>query len=145
MIRRPQSDSLNGGPELTPLIDIVFIVIVFLLLTANVQVLSLPVDIPDTDSQLSKVIPIQRSITVAVNSAQPHWVIDVAETGTYHYEDWQDFRDSLISQIKKPNTHLLIAPESKASAEKLLQLLALLNERTFSDVQILMEPSANSL
>jgi len=140
MIRRPQLSTLNGGPELTPLIDIVFIVIVFLLLTANVQVLSLPVDIPDTDSQLAKAIPDKLALTVAVKADSPHWVIDVKAGSTYQYEDWLDFKDSLITRLNKTESSLLITPESQASAENLLQLLALLNEHSFSDVQILMQP-----
>ena len=37
--------------EITPLIDIVFIVIVFLLVTANTPLLSLPVNVPAADKQ----------------------------------------------------------------------------------------------
>lgn len=144
MIRRPQPAPLSGGIELTPLMDIVFIVIVFLLLTANVQVLSLPVDIPETDSPLSKASPIQRPLTVTIHAASPHWVINTDETGPQPYKEWHAFRDALIGQLDTPNTHVLIAPDAQASAEKLLQLLALLNERAFSDVQILMEPSESA-
>ena len=36
-------------PDLTPMIDIIFIVMVFLLLTANVSVQTLNVDIPKTE------------------------------------------------------------------------------------------------
>jgi len=139
MIRRPQPTALNNGPELTPLIDIVFIVIVFLLLTANVQMLSLPVDIPDTDSQLAIAQPEKQSLTVAVRSTPPHWEINVNEFGTNQYEDWLEFKDSLILQLNKPSSTLLITPDAEASAENLLQLLALLNENAFSNIQIMME------
>ena len=122
------------------MIDIVFIVVVFLLLTANVQVLSLPIDIPDTDSELQKAIPKKETVSVAVQSNPPHWIMSVSDSGTYHYEDWSDFKDSLITQLEEKDISLLITPESDASAEKLLQLLALLNQQAFSDVQILMEP-----
>jgi len=139
MIRRPQTATLSNGPELTPLLDIVFIVIVFLLLTANVQMLSLPVDIPDTDSLLSIAQPEKQSLTVAVRSTPPHWELNVNEFGTNQYEDWLAFKNSLIQQLNKPNTTLVITPDAEASAENLLQLLALLNENAFSNVQILME------
>ena len=54
MIRSPRQVKLEAGLELTPLIDIIFIVVVFLLLTANHRLLSLPVDIPDTDQTVSE-------------------------------------------------------------------------------------------
>mgnify|MGYP002152057817 CR=1 FL=1 len=139
MIRRPQTAKLSNDPELTPLIDIVFIVIVFLLLTANVQILSLPVDIPDTDSQLSIAQPEEQSLTVAIRSTPPYWELSINEFGNNQYQDWLEFKDSLIQQLNKPNATLLITPDAEASAESLLQLLALLNENAFSNVRILME------
>ena len=140
MIRRVPTPAIGNGPELTPLIDIVFIVVVFLLLTANIPILSLPVDIPDTDSQLANPTVNKHTLNVAVKASSPHWLLDVQGSGTYEYEDWKDFKGSLITQLNKTESSLLISAESQASAEKLLQLLALLNELAFSDVQILMEP-----
>ena len=140
MIKGAHTAQPNAGPELTPLIDIVFIVVVFLLLTANAQVLSLPIDIPDTDSKLSKAVPNKHALTVAVKATPPYWVLDVENRGTYQYEDWFDFKESLLARLSQNESSLFITPESHASAEKLLQLLALLNEQAFSDVQILMEP-----
>ena len=139
MISRPQSTALSNGPELTPLIDIVFIVIVFLLLTANVQVLSLPVDIPDTDSKLPSAMSEKQSLTVAVKSTRPYWELKVNEFGTNQFEDWLEFKGSLMQQLNKPSATLLITPDAEASAENLLQLLALLNENAFSNIQIMME------
>lgn len=140
MIRRPTSSLPSNGPELTPLIDIVFIVVVFLLLTANAQVLSLPVDIPDTDSSLAKAISHKQTITVGIHATSPHWVMRVQDSANVHFDTWQGFKNALIPQLNESASRVLIAPDADASAEKLLQVLALLNERTFSDVHILMEP-----
>lgn len=139
MIRPPRTQPLNNGPELTPLIDIVFIVVVFLLLTANVQVMSLPVDIPSSDSQLPTATAEENMFTVAIKAMPPHWVINVEGSGTSHYEDWLDFKGALIDQLRQQPTKLLIAPEPNASAEHLLKLLALLNEEAFGNAHILME------
>ncbi|MEP8024321.1 biopolymer transporter ExbD, partial [Vibrio parahaemolyticus] len=52
MIKVPQDNNRNGlTPDLTPLLDIIFIVMVFLMLTAAVKLDSLDVALPSTDSQ----------------------------------------------------------------------------------------------
>ena len=41
--------------DLTPLLDVVFIVMVFLLFTANAQTLSLPVNLPEASREQAEV------------------------------------------------------------------------------------------
>jgi len=142
MIRSPRQAPLGDGPELTPLIDIVFIVVVFLLLTANAQLLSLPVELPDTDSPLQDMTLRAEPITVAIKATSPHWIIDVQDRGTDQFEDWEDFKDSLLRLSRESDRHFQVTPEADASSEKLLQVLALFNAHKITDVQILMEPKS---
>ena len=131
MIRSPLQIKLEAGLELTPLIDIIFIVVVFLLLTANHRLLSLPVDIPDTTSELEEG-PQRLLITLYQDS--PHWGI-----GEQRYNHWQEFQSRLLPQLDDKNRPVTDAPDSRASVESLVKLLALLNERQMTDTQILME------
>ncbi len=50
MIKTPHSSNTQSlAPDLTPLLDIIFIVMVFLLLTASVKLESLEVELPSSD------------------------------------------------------------------------------------------------
>lgn len=150
MIRTPNQTVLNTGPDLTALIDIVFIVVVFLLLTANTPLLSLPVDIPSTDSQINQAVKTKQSITISLKADAPQWHLVIEpessdasnkEIGSAaQYYDWLAFKTALLTHTEQSPKSLLIATDRETDAELLLQLLALLNEHGLSDAQILMEP-----
>ncbi|MFT6906417.1 MAG: biopolymer transport protein ExbD [Oleiphilaceae bacterium] len=150
MIRVVTRPTLSAGPDLTALIDIVFIVVVFLLLTANSPLLSLPVDIPNTDSQIENVVKTKQNIIISLKANAPKWQLTVAGKGSddlgekkslkEQYNDWPSFKSALLFHLEQSSKSLLIATESDTNAELLIQLLALINERGLSDAQILMEP-----
>jgi len=150
MIRAPERTILSAGPDLTALIDIVFIVVVFLLLTANTPLLSLPVDIPSTDNQIEKAVSTKQSIVISLKAESPHWHITIPSEGRSEpennlglggrYDDWPSFKSALLLHVEQSPKTLLVATDRETNAALLLQLLALLNERGLSDAQILMEP-----
>lgn len=150
MIRVASRPTLSTGPDLTALIDIVFIVVVFLLLTANSPLLSLPIDIPNTDSKIESMVKTNQSLTISLKANTPKWQLTVTEKGSNdlgdkkllneQYNDWPSFKSELLLQLEQSPKPLLIATEPETNAELLLQLLALINERGLSDAQILMEP-----
>ena len=150
MIKAPNRTVLSTGPDLTALIDIVFIVVVFLLLTANTPLLSLPVDIPSTDSQIEKALTTKQSILISLKADAPQWRLTIGHDSgdasneeprvEEQYHDWPAFKSALLKHIEQSPKGLLIATDRETNAELLLQLLALLNERGLSDAQILMEP-----
>ena len=133
MIRSPITDSTNMPVELTPLIDIVFIVTVFLLLTANSRLLFLPVDIPQSESQLQQQSSVQTS-TITLQRSTPKWAINKQT-----YPTWSEFKPALLEHIRNNNDSIMIAPARDVDAESLVQLLALLNEQQVTNTQILME------
>jgi len=134
VIRSPRQVKLEAGLELTPLIDIIFIVVVFLLLTANHRLLSLPVDIPDTDQTVSELEAGPQRLLITLYQDSPQWGI-----GEQRYNHWQEFQSRLSPQLDDQNRPVTVAPDSRASVESLVKLLALLNDRQMTDTQILME------
>ena len=134
MINKPKSVLLNSTFELTPLIDIIFIVIVFLLLTANPKLLSLAVDIPSSEDLTSKQANSINALTISIFKQSPVWAI-----GSQRFANWTDFKSALLTTIAD-NSHVLsIAAEHDAEVEPLLKLLALLNKEHIPNTQILME------
>ncbi|MGO1246019.1 MAG: ExbD/TolR family protein [Oceanisphaera sp.] len=140
MIGRP--DTTNGGwrsltPDITPLLDIIFIVLVFLLLTANIPLQSLEVDLPDTDSQALSSIQDSESMTINMLAGTPAWALDGEQ-----YEDWAQFKPILEAQISAlKDTDLVLASDKDVTVDSMLKLLAFLQEHQIAATQILMEDS----
>ena len=137
----PRSQAGIASPEqlpsldLTALIDIIFIVLVFLLLTANTQLLSLPVDVPQSPSSAITAIDNKPTIAINIMATAPYWAID-SET----FDDLATFTAAFTAHFKNmPEATVVIAADKAAPMEPLMQLLALLQTQSISQTQILME------
>jgi biopolymer transport protein ExbD len=132
--RRETDHAVFGAPELTPLIDIVFIVIVFLLLTANSPLLKLPIDIPKSNENAALSVAKDPILTVAIAAEKPYWRIEQQT-----FSDWVIFRESLLEQLATSEQTVTIAADKAAPTEPLLQLLAFLHQQQITNTQIIME------
>ena len=136
MIHHAKSDSEQGNTiDLTPLIDIIFIVLVFLLLTANTQLLTLPVDIPEQgDAQL---LPIQapQPIAISILAAAPHYALEQQT-----FDQWDSFKAAFLTIHKRaPERAVIIAADQDAPVQPLMKLLALLQTQQIDQTQVVME------
>lgn len=138
MIGRPEP--ANSGwrsltPDITPLLDIIFIVLVFLLLTANIPLQSLEVDLPETDSAALSSVQDTKSITINLMAGSPAWALQGEQ-----YEDWEQFKPVLQSRAESlKETDLILASDKEVTVDNMLKLLAFLQEHHISATQILME------
>ncbi|HCE2339060.1 ExbD/TolR family protein [Vibrio parahaemolyticus] len=136
MIKVPQDNNRNGlTPDLTPLLDIIFIVMVFLMLTAAVKLDSLDVALPSTDSQAVAEVD-KQSITVNILKDEPYWAIN-GQT----YIDWENFTLALLEESKSTNKPIVIGAEKTANIQSLVQLLGFLQENGIQATQLLTEES----
>ncbi|EHJ9993580.1 ExbD/TolR family protein [Vibrio parahaemolyticus] len=136
MIKVPQDNNRNGlTPDLTPLLDIIFIVMVFLMLTAAVKLDSLDVALPSTDSQAVAEVD-KQSITVNILKDEPYWAIN-GQT----YIDWENFTLALLEESKSTDRPIVIGAEKTANIQSLVQLLGFLQENGIQATQLLTEES----
>ncbi|HCG8198650.1 TPA: ExbD/TolR family protein [Vibrio parahaemolyticus] len=136
MIKVPQDNNRNGlTPDLTPLLDIIFIVMVFLMLTAAVKLDSLDVALPSTDSQAVAEVD-KQSITVNILKDEPYWAIN-GQT----YIDWENFTLALLEESKSTDKPIVIGAEKTANIQSLVQLLGFLQENGIQATQLLTAES----
>ncbi|ANC00031.1 ExbD/TolR family protein [Vibrio parahaemolyticus] len=136
MIKVPQDNNRNSlTPDLTPLLDIIFIVMVFLMLTAAVKLDSLDVALPSTDSQAVAEVD-KQSITVNILKDEPYWAIN-GQT----YIDWENFTLALLEESKSTDKPIVIGAEKTANIQSLVQLLGFLQENGIQATQLLTEES----
>lgn len=130
-----EENNTISGLDLTPLIDIIFIVLVFLLLTANTQLLSLPVDVPTESSAELTPIDQVENITINVLASEPHWALDGVA-----FKQFSEFEHAFIKQYQQQSeSKVIIAADKTAPVQPLMTLLSLLQRQQITNTQILME------
>lgn len=136
MIKVKPISTLGSSFDLTALIDIIFIVVVFLLLTANTQLLSVTVDIPESDTAEQLALNTHQTMTLSLKATAPFWAINKTT-----YDNWSEFKEALLPVlISSPSDRqFTIAADKKAAVEPLINLLSLLNEQGVTNTQILVE------
>lgn len=134
MIKTPRStDTLGSTPDLTPLLDIIFIVMVFLMLTAAVKLESIDVSLPSSDSQAVTPVDTQ-SITINILQDEPHWALN-----GQRYIDWQNFTLALIEETKNSDKPVIIGADKTADIQYLVTLLSFLQTQGIQATQLLTE------
>ncbi|UZE96353.1 ExbD/TolR family protein [Alkalimarinus alittae] len=127
-------DKTLGSPELAPLIDIIFMVVVFLLITANTPLLTLPIDVPSTDKDATLNVATQTELTITITADQPYWHMDKQA-----FSEWGDFKRALLMSTQNKQQRLTIAADKTAPTEPLLKLLSLLDQHKIANAQIIMQ------
>ena len=135
MIKTPHSSQTQSlAPDLTPLLDIIFIVMVFLLLTASVKLESLEVELPSSD--IKNVSEVHKdSISVNILDREPYWAINGRE-----YIDWENFKIALLEETGSADKNpIIIGADKAANVENLVKLLSFLQENGIPATQLLTE------
>ncbi|WP_409440235.1 ExbD/TolR family protein [Psychromonas sp. GE-S-Ul-11] len=135
MIRsQAKNESESVQVDLTPLLDIIFIVMVFLMLSANIKLQSLQVDLPTTDTSAVQVVD-NKAVTINILAAEPRWAID-GET----LPDWAAFQDHLIKTVQeKPDTEWIIAADKTSDVQYMVKLLGFLQQHNIQATQLLID------
>lgn len=129
------SDDTAFIPDLTPLLDIIFIVMVFLLLTANTQIKTMTVAIPQTQNASVLGSPNQDVIAITLLKNSPFWALQ-----GQGISDWNMFTHALLETAKaSPNKPIVIAADKLASVENMLKVLALMQSNNINATNIVME------
>ncbi|MFV0321756.1 MAG: biopolymer transporter ExbD [Alphaproteobacteria bacterium] len=120
--------------DLTPMIDILFILIIFFMLTIGSQLQALVVDIPENkhtettfedDGNFKIIVEIQND-KYSINEI----IMDNLEAAKAEI-------NNLVSQY--PNYRLLIAPQQDATVQPFIDILTFLSEQKIKN-EILLEP-----
>ncbi|WP_108649192.1 ExbD/TolR family protein [Dongshaea marina] len=135
MIRANTSKSSElPAPDLTPLLDIIFIVMVFLLLTASVHLNTLNLQLPQTKQKILKPASSQ-SLVINISEGKKPWALDGMS-----YQHWDTFSQQLLSKVKsQPKRPLVIGADKQTTVDKMLKLLAFLQAHNIKTSQLLMD------
>tara|TARA_R100001244_G_scaffold99282_4_gene74141 strand:+ start:940 stop:1371 length:432 start_codon:yes stop_codon:yes gene_type:complete len=123
-------------PDLTPLLDVIFIVLVFFLLTAQTPLLELPLQLPHSQEALSAAAASGERVQVQLD-AREQWRLNGAPQA-----DFAALRGALHAAFAADQTlGLDLALDRQAPLSAFLDLMALLQQQGIQDSRILLEPA----
>ncbi len=134
MISITPPQEANVLPDLTSMLDILFIVMVFLLLIVNIPIQSVEIAVPKTAEQQVLASTTAPPITINIVPNSPYWALNGKS-----YIDFSAFAVALDHQRKTTNQPILIGADDLAPAGKMLQLLAYFKDKNISNTHIMME------
>ncbi len=135
IVSKSKVQPLSLTPDLTPLLDILFIVMVFLLLSAAVKLEALPVDLPAAQASSSKAVT-QTSLTVNLQAKPPYWALN-----RHSYADWETFTAALLTQYHADKRPIIIGADQAANVQNLVKLLEFLQANGIAATELLTQPS----
>lgn len=124
------------SPDLLPLLDILFMLIVFFLLTANSVQQVLELDLPTEGAEQATSIVDEKPIMLHLFSGNARW-----QVGDQSFDQWGDVEQLLLNIFRQDdNQQVIIVGDRNAPMERILQVLAFLKRENHSAAQILMKP-----
>ncbi|MBF0289704.1 MAG: biopolymer transporter ExbD [SAR324 cluster bacterium] len=119
--------------DLTPLMDVLFILLVFFLLTSGITQFYTQVQLPQSENLLETTIDHSNTILIEMFAQDQSWKVNEE---TIH--DYDQLKQVLLDlHHSQKNVTFVLAPERTISAERLLQLLNFLASHKMTDVQII--------
>lgn len=137
VIRLPAASNSQGNllPDLTPLLDVIFIVLVFFLLTAQTPLLELPLQLPQSREALPTSSAGNGERMQIQLSAEGAWRFNGVQQA-----DFSRLRTELTAAFVADNTvGLDLALDRQAPLSAFLDLMALLQQQGIQDSRILLE------
>lgn len=120
-------------PDLTPLLDVMFMLIVFFLLTANAAPYALDVNLPKDEDDIIQAVEDPNMLSISLLAGEDGWKINDA-----FYQDEQKFKETLKEQASH-NKKIIIVGDKDASMQKLLTVLTFLRKHDIEAADIVMD------
>lgn len=137
MIRNIRSNLATDieGPDLTPLIDVVFTLIVFLILTMGTSQVMTEIQLSKSEKSLVESEAENRSILVEVSRRKGFWKFD-----NRLFNDFEAFADAFLKQYgQQSDRRVVLALEHDLPVEKLIDLMDFLALNEFTNIRIASE------
>jgi len=137
MIRLPKKKSHLAEElfvDVTPLVDVMLILLLFFLLMVNVTQHVYPVNIPQSDPSFKESVTLKDPVKVTIFKGGK-FAIDSKK-----YPDMKSAKEALIDKLKNnKQTKVVVIPDSKSDSGTLISLLTFFEGNQIENVDILVE------
>ncbi len=141
MIRAPREASEDDGvgglvADLTPMLDVLFILIVFFVLTANSAQLVLDLKLPTEKAPQARTLDKADKIVLGIFNEEGRWTLDGKEIA-----DWPALQAALRALVRdRPKARFVIAGDKRIPLQRFVKALAFLQELGIKDTELVMQP-----
>ena len=137
MIELPESNrsaiAADLLPDLTPLLDVMFMLLLFFILTANAVPFAMDVTVPKDEDQVTAAVEDPDLLAVTLLPGNKGWKINDES-----FTEKDVFKRRLTGMIQTDRTVVIIG-DKDASMEKLLNVMTLLRKHNVTAADIVME------
>lgn len=138
-----QSEDSHGGtlrdlaPDLTPMLDILFILLVFFLLTVGTVLRSLDLQLPSAVEEELEQLNEPKHIMLEIRESS--YALDGKE-----FDHFVELKEAIKeSRAARPEHEIIVAGDRQISIEKLLKVLTYLQSQGIEAANILMQKETN--
>tara|TARA_B100001146_G_C16103808_1_gene400586 strand:+ start:206 stop:625 length:420 start_codon:yes stop_codon:yes gene_type:complete len=120
-------------PDLTPLLDVMFMLIVFFILTANAVPYALDVKLPEDTQAITQAVEDPDLLSVTLLPGESGWKINDTS-----YQSEETFNEALKAKAQD-NKQVIIIGDKDVSMQKFLRVMTLLRKHNIETADIVME------
>lgn len=120
-------------PDLTPMLDVMFILLIFFILTANSVPFTVDVTLPNEDARTAKAVN-KQPIRLTIYKQNNDYGVNNAR-----YSNFDSASKAILELAKKGNRHVVIAGDKHASLEKFMKSLVFLQNHGLQTADILID------
>ncbi len=120
-------------PDLTPLLDVMFMLIVFFLLTANAVPYALDLNLPEDAEEVTQAVEDPNMLSITLLPHDNGWKINEVA-----YKDEIKFKEALKAKAKESKKVIIIG-DKDVSMNNLLQVMVFLRKHNIETADIVME------
>lgn len=140
-IRDHSFDDGISGPDLTAMLDVIFLLLVFFVLTAHSVEHTLKLDLPEKGADRATAVTNQETIMLTLFADEERWAVEGRTL-----DNWERVEKTIIEiRNEQPDADVIIAGDRRVAMERLLQALAFLQRQGIDAAEILMQPGDNAL
>ncbi|PIR37426.1 MAG: hypothetical protein COV35_10060 [Alphaproteobacteria bacterium CG11_big_fil_rev_8_21_14_0_20_39_49] len=122
-------------PDLTPLLDVMFMLIIFLVLTTNTMQQVFDITLPEDKEDALKVLTEEDTIKITIFAEEKMWAINEQK-----FEDFELFKKSLIDSYgNSSEKKVVVYGDKNATIDRLMSLLTFLRSKGIETADIVME------
>ncbi|MFZ8864557.1 MAG: biopolymer transporter ExbD [Rickettsiales bacterium] len=121
-------------PDLTPLLDVLFILIFFLILTTNTLPYKIDLELPQDKEDVAEVSNQPNNLIIKILAENKGWFI-----AEQKFVDFANFKNNLISNYQKNQQQVVIMSEPQVAVEQFIDLLLFLQKNNIQTADILVQ------
>jgi biopolymer transport protein TolR len=133
--KRRRSFRPNSDINVTPLVDVMLVLLVIFMITAPMMTVGVPVDLPKTQA-------------AQINDQEEPLIISVDETGKVYLQETEMLLEEAVSRLKaltgnNPNTKIYVRGDKKLAYGQIMEIMGGIAASGFSKVSLIAELPAS--